>query len=227
MRGNESATLRRLAYLAWARVPEAVRLPANIVRRRPAWRQAGTIFIHVPKAAGVSVSVALYGRPPGHFRAVDVRRVCPRDFDRLLTFGVVRNPVERLYSAWRFVRAERTADMGVWRPERHRVPEFETFERFVCEWLAVRDAHMLDGIFVPQVDFVCDRGAVIVDRICRLETLAADMASIGEALGRPLVVPHRNRSPDGELPMLGHEARGVIERVYADELARFAYDWPS
>ena len=41
-------------------------------------------------------------------------------------------------------------------PEQYRVPEFETFDRFVIQWLARRDLCRLDLAFQPQSLFVCN-----------------------------------------------------------------------
>lgn len=65
--------MKDIAFRIWRTLPDSVRVPLDILRRCPRWKATGVIFVHVPKAAGVSVSRALYGRPLGHFRALDIR----------------------------------------------------------------------------------------------------------------------------------------------------------
>ena len=65
---------------------------------------AGVVFVHVPKAAGTSVATATIGRRAGHFTAAEIRAAMGPAFDRMFTFSVVRNPMDRLASAYRFAR---------------------------------------------------------------------------------------------------------------------------
>ena len=69
------------------------------VRRRPAlghhmrdFSRAGLIFIHVPNTAGVSVSLAVYGRTFPHNTAAEFKASFPLLFPSLPSFAVVRNP---------------------------------------------------------------------------------------------------------------------------------------
>lgn len=46
----------------WSALPYSVKAPLWISHRKSYWSSAGIIFVHVPKAAGTSVSHTLYGR---------------------------------------------------------------------------------------------------------------------------------------------------------------------
>jgi hypothetical protein len=69
------------------------------VRRRPVlwqhmriFRRTGLIFVHVPKTAGISISLVLYGRRFPHNTAAELKASFPLLFRRLPSFAVVRNP---------------------------------------------------------------------------------------------------------------------------------------
>jgi hypothetical protein len=204
---------------------------ALLVRRRsPIWLRAGILFIHVPKAAGTSLSEVLYGRFLGHVRAADVRRWGSRTVNALPTIAVTRNPWDRLVSAYRF--ATRGGGIGgaqaggVWRPERYRTPEFDSFERFVREWLEPRDRRKLDYVFQPQSLFVCDEhGQVLVDHVGRYDDLDATRSFLEEAVPGLPSIPQSNRSgaPVDYRTFYTPELAKLVGDIYADDVRLFGY----
>lgn len=221
-------TARNLYY----RLPDGLQRAVLVRRRSPIWLKAGIVFIHVPKAAGTSISEALYGQFMGHVRASDVQRWGSSEVRRLPSCAITRNPWDRLVSAYRFAR--RGGGLGgphaggVWRPEQYLGPEFETFERFVSEWLAVRDPNELDLIFQPQSRFVCDSaGKVLVDHLGRVEDLGATYDYLRAKV--PDLPPFAASNRSGEridyrsfyTPRLAD----VVAKIYAADVSRFGYSF--
>ncbi len=66
----------------------------------------GCIFIHIPKCAGVSVCQSLFGNlGPGHLTLRQHQEVLDsRTFDSMFKFSFVRNPWDRLVSAFYFLK---------------------------------------------------------------------------------------------------------------------------
>lgn len=187
--------LRTLYY----RLPQGLQRALLVKRRERLWIEAGILFIHVPKAAGTSINAALYQRFMGHVRAADVHRWGSTRVKSLPSFAVTRNPWDRLVSAYRFARRGRGVggelQASVWGAERYQRAEFETFERFVNEWLAHRDVATLDGIFQPQSLFVCDAaGKLLVDHVGRVEDLAPTLTFIRDHIGKLPRIEHGNLS---------------------------------
>ena len=116
--------MKTLLCKLWNKCPANVRIPLDILRRYPYWKRAGVIFVHIPKSAGVAINTALYNRPLGHFFATDIQKVIPNAFDSLLTFGVVRNPLDRLVSAYRFAKSGGTSQMGIKNPNNYHIQSF-------------------------------------------------------------------------------------------------------
>ncbi|MEM8698597.1 MAG: sulfotransferase family 2 domain-containing protein, partial [Pseudomonadota bacterium] len=119
-----------------------------LARNFAAYRRAGVIFVHVPKAAGSTISEALYRRSLGHFTAREMAAYDHTWFERLPSFAVLREPVERTYSAWRYVRTGGTAEGWIAPSPDYTLPEFASFERFAEEWLPPRitDPEALDFV---------------------------------------------------------------------------------
>lgn len=161
-------------------------------RARRAWRAANVVFVHIPKNAGVSISRAIYGRPLGHYSTSDIIRRDPVLLQRVYSFAVLRDPVERALSAYRFARAGSTAEMGVADPHRYQIPEFGDFDSFVRAWLAEQDLAEVDGIFRTQTSYVvCDGGVAVQDLFC-LSDLRPVTSMLRSRVRENLVLEHRN-----------------------------------
>ncbi len=223
--------------LNWLRTHVYYYLPAElqyavlVKRRSRIWLREGIVFVHIPKAAGTSMNVALYGRFIGHIPAASIRRWGSARVNSLPSFAVTRNPWDRLVSAYRFVKAgggigDQRA--GVWRPHLYQVPEFESFERFVFDWLSPRDPARLDGVFQPQWRFVCDSsGKPLVDHVGRFEDLAPTLDFVRKAIGRVLDLPMANRT-GMQVDYRSYYSPELVDRVgriYARDVETFGYSF--
>jgi len=215
--------IKNTLYRLYQCLPQSIRTEIDIRRRASVWSQYGCIFIHVPKAAGFSVSHALYGRPLGHFRAIDIRRIYPDLFSDLLTFGVVRHPVDRLYSAYRFAKTGGTNEMGMKNPKRYQSGYFTSFDKFVCQWLANQNLNTIDGVFRPQHFYLCSNNEIIVEKVIKLEEIALGMKELTRSLGRNIVLGHHNQSQQLPDTIKSTETWAIIEHVYRKDFEIFSY----
>lgn len=202
----------------------------NIFRRYRFWSNSGCIYIHVPKAAGTSINTALYGRTLGHYSASQIQSRFPSLFSECFTFSLVRNPWDRALSAYRFARIGRTESMGVRKPEQYQIPEFSSFERFVCDWLPSRDLSKCDFIFQPQHSFVCDENMkVMVDHLGYVERLAETICFVEARLGRPLDVKMANSTAPQDKnyrdAYVNNEMIETVRSVYKDDIDLFGYEF--
>jgi len=201
----------------------------NSYRRYSHWSEKQCIFVHVPKAAGTSINRALYGRTLGHYRAVDLRQRFPKLFERCFVFAFVRNPWDRVLSAYRFARLGRTDAMGIRNPRQYQIPQFESFERFLFEWLVYQDLSKIDLVFRPQLSFIADSdGREIIQFLGRVESLATDIEFVESRLRRSLHIDHENRTGTGESYRGAYTSNSMIDivgDVYAQDILHFAYSY--
>lgn len=185
--------------------------------------------MHVPKAAGTTISHALYGRSLGHLKAADIRFFAPLTFSRLYKFGLVRNPWDRAVSAYHFVCQGGTETAGVYRREQYQIPEFRSFEVFVREWLVGRSLRKLDPVFQPQRDYLYGANDVLLaDFVGKVEQFDDAMERVFERLGRRIPIRSLNRSVREADFRSYYPNNALIQAVgdaYADDIRLFNYDF--
>lgn len=145
------------------------------------------IFVHIPKAAGVSVSVSLLGKPIAHLTALDYQALYgKKEFSECFKFSFVRNPFSRLISSYEYVQS------GGHGPKDEKivsiVKPYKSLGDFLMNYLNPARAKAL-RYFRPQHFFVCDSDDhIMVDYLGRFENLEKDYEYVREktSVGEPL-----------------------------------------
>lgn len=166
------------------------------------------VHLHIPKNGGTSIWQVL-GKPKGidwtmtHASAADWRELLSHErYERAISFAVVRNPYDRLYSAWSYFAGD-TPTSPTW-------PGLETHSKIVKAnsgpnqtfeyFLLNADIETWDH-FRPQCQWICNEtgGGVDVTHILKFESLNSQWEKFCEDVGfecDPL--PHRNASSHGD-----------------------------
>ncbi len=146
---------------------------------------ADVLFIHVPKTGGTSISRILYGRNLPHFTAEFYRTVFGKALAHTPTFAVMRHPVQRLMSCYRFTICGGTEIMASNRYERMRLKGLDSFPAFVDFLIdAAERQYPLPSTFHPQSAFIADAdNRVLVDRLFCLDDEGRLPAALNDYLG--------------------------------------------
>ncbi len=217
-------------------------LPAAVRRRLIAhqrqrlfnrFRKVGLVYIHVPRTGGTSISEEVFSRWIYHYTLREHLAIMPPDVLALPRFTMVRNPWDRALSSWSFALAGTGHDSRIYvkDPDQYQVPEFRTFARFVLEWLPAQNLSSVDPLFRLQTHYLLDEaGDLPFDHIGRFERIDETEIwlsdRLAERLGKSLVLPHYNRSVHGNYrDCYTAEMRDMIARIYADDIARFGYEF--
>lgn len=203
--------------------PFCIQVPMNVIRRSRHWRNAGIIYIHVPKTAGVSISHAIYGKNLGHFRAQDVQKWAPDLWNSSFTFGSVRNPIERFISAYNFMNSRGTNEMGLSNQRKYPIKNYSNINDFVSEWFVSQDLSRLDGIFRLQSDYLTIGEVIVVDFLLKVETLDEDMRRIGAMLGEDFVMNTRNVNTNSLDKNLSKHSKKILFQKYYYDFLNFGY----
>lgn len=143
------------------------------------------LFIHIPKAAGISINKTLFGNFGGGHATIDwyLRKYGTRTVNQYFKFTFVRNPWDRLYSAFLFLQ------QGGLNEEdkeffKNNLQDIYSFESFVMNWLSPERLQAY-WHFIPQYQFVTskqNREKILVDFIGRYEHIEEDFGYICKKL---------------------------------------------
>ncbi len=184
------------------------------------------IFVHITKAAGTSIALSLFGALPYHYTAWQYRVIFGRKaFNKYFKFTFVRNPWDRLYSAYSFLKNGGWDDKDKrWAEE--NLAHIDDFNDFVVNWLTP-DRLYSHIHFWPQSRFVFDaRGRLLVDYVGYFETITEDFAHIAHRVNPDAKLRHTNASPREDYRSVYSLAaiRRVAE-LYRDDISLFGYEF--
>ena len=154
------------------------------------------IFVHIPKCAGLSVAKSLFGnKAGGHNTLKDYRKLFePADFESYFKFCFVRNPWDRLVSAFHFLKNGGISVMDrQWSQE--NLTKFKDFRTFVNEWVSISKNKWSYIHFLPQYYFIFDNEKESsMDFIGDYESLKSDYTFVAKRLGIVSKLSHINSS---------------------------------
>jgi hypothetical protein len=139
------------------------------------------IFIHIPKTAGISISKTLFGNLSGshwgitHYTGVFGKRT----IDEYFKFAFVRNPWDRLYSAYNFLKNGGITENDT-RFTKENLSGVNSFEEFILEWLN-EGSLIVYWHFVPQHYFITskkNRDKILVDFVGKFENIEEDFQKV-------------------------------------------------
>jgi hypothetical protein len=189
-----------------------------------------SIFVHIPKASGISINRQLYGSiGAGHMKVSEYELAfSAADFYRYFKFAFVRNPWDRLFSAYRFLKAGGMLKIDRAWADKHLAP-YPDFRSFVLDGLQREDiaAHMH---FVPQHRFLAsfDHSGYPIDFLGFFENLDEDYALIVRRLGHGEALEHHNRTAGEQRDYRDAYDPAMIARVaevYREDIRLFGYEF--
>ncbi|EWH11147.1 chondroitin 4-O-sulfotransferase [Catenovulum agarivorans DS-2] len=192
----------------------------------PHFIDTGSLFIHIPKAAGTSIARSLYGRNVGHRKADFYQKVSRSQFEELFSFAFTRNPWSRAVSAYQFAKQGGTNLVQPRNDSIFKSKYFESFDNFVLNWLSYIDFDEEDLIFEPQYRYVCDKtGAIIVNFIGKTENISEDITYVQEKLRTVINIDHLNQSKhENYLEFYSTKTIDAIAKIYEKDIELFSYD---
>ncbi|HEG3974147.1 sulfotransferase family 2 domain-containing protein [Campylobacter coli] len=187
------------------------------------------IFIHVPKVAGSSIERVIYQTDKwlvGHVKASDYTKFDKDKFDSYFSFGFVRNPYDRVVSAYHYLKNDSPDPCDIkW--DRLHINNL-TFEEFI---LSLQDEEFKEEIlsknhFSFQYKYLCDKNMnILVNFIGKFEKLDNDFKKILNILRRKDSLVHINKSKHlNYRDYYNSQTYKIIREIYRDDFEIFDYD---
>ncbi|WP_052055837.1 sulfotransferase family 2 domain-containing protein [Myxosarcina sp. GI1] len=191
------------------------------------------IFVHVPKAAGVSICKALFGNFAGHHTTLSKYQLVfsQSEFDRYFKFTFVRNPWDRVFSAYNFLqKGGLTKEDKRWAAA--EIAPFASFDDFVRMGLH-KPIIQKWRHFRPQVDFLLIPGSskLQVDFLGFFENLQEDFQYVVDKLNIHDIpdLKHENATnPHQKLDykdFYTDKTRNIVAEIYKSDLDIFGYSF--
>jgi hypothetical protein len=181
-------------------------------------QSAETLFIHISKTGGTSISKVLYGKnlPPYSARFwLETFGAAVRGFR---SFSVLRHPVERFVSFYKMVLAGGTDIMAYSKFTRHNLKDLESIDSFI-NYIARQKSE--GGIYSlelqKQSSFILGRNNdILVDRLFLLDRQRGFPQELSRWLSIEQI-PHLNATNSNSISV-SKETRAKILNIYARDL---------
>ena len=187
----------------------------------------GTIFIHIPKTAGVSIIHALYGKVSmeSHRSIFFYKQVFKNSYKDFFKFSFVRNPYDRLFSAYKFLCS---GGMNIHDKQAYEIhlSQYKDFEDFVLNGLTHDIVYKIIH-FIPQSDFICsDKDEIMVDFLGRFETLELDLQNLEQLMSKKIKLPHFNKSKNIDYVNIYNDSMiRKVRDIYKRDIDIFGYNF--
>ncbi|MFC4700146.1 sulfotransferase family 2 domain-containing protein [Glaciecola siphonariae] len=189
--------------------------------------KAKAIFVHIPKCAGISVNKALFGSIAGGHTTLDqyINVFPPAQFQSYFRFSFVRNPWDRVVSAYCFLQK---GGINKWDADFYEkeIKPFGSFEDFVKGWLKPENLTKHHH-FKPQYLYLIDKyDKVTVDYIAYFENIEEDFKTIAKRIGVKNTLAKNNAVNRADYrSFYNDETREIVAEVYKKDIALFHYNF--
>lgn len=192
------------------------------------------IFFHVPKAAGTSIRQSAYQSKSFHIPATRYRAASPKKFDEYFKFCFVRNPWDRLLSAYEYLKVRCNADMAFpdhrWAASNLR--DYRNFEHFVLSLEGAKTRRRMKSYihFRDQLDWIADSNksrTIMADFVGRYETISEDYEDLQKKLNLRITLPvERKRTCRMDYRQLyTTKMIDIVSDTYAEDIRKLGYSF--
>lgn len=197
-----------------------------------------TVFIHIPKNAGTSISSALGIKKSDHYFASDYLHIIGSQYHSYFSFCFVRNPWSRFLSLYNYAKMDENLYHSVLNPSKARYgvhPDYIKLKN-----ASIKDcANMLmEGKlwnsnhynhWLPQSNWILDgNGVSLIKFIGKVENMKNDFPTIANQIKIREKLPTLNKSSDQTInykDFIDGETKKIIADYYAKDIELFGYSF--
>lgn len=186
------------------------------------------IFIHIPKVAGISIEQTLFKEKVGHQKVNSFLKEDKDKFKNYFSFSFVRNPYDRLASAYFFLKnGGRNEYDKKWSDA--NLVNFHSFKEFIYALKSPLIQKQMNSIihFHSQSSFVCDEdGKLAVNYIGKFENIEEDFKYVCNKIGVKCTLLHENKTTKKKdySEYYTIEMKNIVYDVYKNDFELFNYE---
>ena len=190
------------------------------------FKETKVIFIHIPKAAGTSLSYWIYGKKIGHISYNEFKSTYPNEIRKYKVITFVRNPVDRLFSAYNFLKQGGTKSVSV-NKKISQLAKKHSFSEFVKKLAEEPSFIELDITLRPQISFLMDENSNLnIDFIGKVENFDNDIVDLSNLLG----IYNKIKSLNSSITEVGKkniskDTEKIIRNIYKEDFEVFYNDF--
>ena len=195
------------------------------------------IFIHIPKNSGTAMTEAIQenykdtkllmwcdrsgpniGIDKMHLYYEVIEKFIPKNIlDKYLKFCIIRNPYNKLYSAWNFIK------------ERHGYKDINDFVKYKLDEEFIYGKEIIEGDarvhYRPQFTFVYDeKNNKFADFIIRYENLNDDISELNKKYNLNIKLYGSKNTEKNYITFFNKESIKKINQLYEKDFLLFNYD---
>lgn len=185
------------------------------------------VYIHIPKTGGQSIMNVLSRAEADctmdnqyeldHLTMIQtLERMKPESYFK---FAIVRHPMERLISEYRFSKKYRP-----YLPDSEHFT-FAEYVQAIAQLPIDLMPHMMANHLYTQTKFLYDKDELLVDCVGRFEAMTYAIKFVSQKLQKDLPeLPHLNKSIcDEETIACDTQTKLLVRQMYAEDYKRFGY----
>ncbi|MGF1737313.1 sulfotransferase family 2 domain-containing protein [Photobacterium satsumensis] len=182
-----------------------------------------TIFIHIPKAAGMSIVNALYSVDnSSHLCFRSFLKKDPDKFKKYFKFTIVRNPYERVISAYSYLKKGGMHDIDKFWHDKY-LKDYSNISEFI-EFGLEKAVKSNAEHFIPQYKYIYDDNEqLMVDFVGKIEHIANDFEFISSHFMGNKKLEKINTSKHDKIT-LSEKDKDYIFRVYKEDFRLLGYE---
>lgn len=187
------------------------------------------IFVHIPKTAGNGIIKSLFDKKAmGHYSVIKYKKYNKNKFKKYYKFTIVRNPWDRLVSAFFYLKQGGMSQADREFSNRY-IQKHDNFEEFI---LSLEDEEYKNIIlswihFIPQYNFVYHKGKCLVDYIGKFENLEKSYKVISKKLNINKKLKKHNASKHkAYYKYYNKKMIDIVYKLYKKDIKLLNYNFP-
>tara|TARA_B100000579_G_scaffold437718_1_gene468577 strand:- start:1299 stop:1928 length:630 start_codon:yes stop_codon:yes gene_type:complete len=199
---------------------------------------SNSAFIHIPKTAGIAISVGLYGLSLGHIRASSYFRNNEKKWEDLFSFTFVRDPISRFVSAYNFLKTGGINKYDLSFSKKYNLQKVNINE-FVIRYFSTQNMILNKTYihFIPQVNFLLNPkdNFPLVSKVYRFENIEESYKEVVNELRSktnrftpysetlPKLNLTSNHTSNTRKTDLSNNSIKVLKNYYSEDIQTFGY----